>query len=259
MTKYCDGDISTLDKYLSGGNKLILDAGCGAGYSAMLFFGGYLNNNDYLGVDISESVYIARKSFIENGYKGDFIKYDILSLPVNDESFDIIFSEGVLHHTDNTEEAIKQLSSKLKKGGRFLFYVYKKKCPIREFSDDYIRNAIKDLSNEEAWHALMPLTKLGIELGKLNIELNINDDLPLLGIKKGRYNLQRFFYYNFLKTFYKNDLNLEEMNHINFDWFRPLNCHRHSPEEIQEWCEEAGLNLERLYVDESGITVVAVK
>ena len=180
-------------------------------------------------------------------------------MPVADESFDIIFSEGVLHHTDNTEDAIKKLSRKLKKGGRFLFYVYKKKGPVREFSDDYIRNAIKDLSNEEAWHALMPLTKLGIELGKLNTDINVREDIPFLGIKKGRDNLQRFFYYNFLKTFYKDDLPLEEMNHINFDWFRPLNCHRHDPEEIQKWCLEAALKVERLYVDESGITVVAVR
>ena len=52
---------------------------------------------------------------------------------------------------------------------------------------------------------------------------------------------------------------LEEMNHVHFDWFRPLNCHRHTKEEIISFCEEAHLKIEHLNVQKSGITVVARK
>jgi hypothetical protein len=34
------------------------------------------------------------------------------------------------------------------------------------------------------------------------------------------------------------------MNHVNFDWFRPLNCHRQTPEQVRSWCAEAGLDIE---------------
>jgi len=49
------------------------------------------------------------------------------------------------------------------------------------------------------------------------------------------------------------------MNHINFDWFRPLNCQRQTPEEIRLWCGEAGLTIERMDVQDAGITVIARK
>ena len=50
-----------------------------------------------------------------------------------------------------------------------------------------------------------------------------------------------------------------ELNHINFDWFRPLNCHRHTREEILTWCAEADLDILHLNVQDAGITVVAQK
>jgi len=146
-------------------------------------------------VDISEAVEVAEKRFQESGLKGDFLKVSLTDLPVPDNSVDIIFSEGVLHHTDSTEKTLIYLSSKLKKGVRFLFYVYVKKAPVREFKDDLVRNAISRMSNEEAWEALMPLTKLGKYLAELNVELNIPEDIPYLGIRKGKIDLQRFFYW----------------------------------------------------------------
>jgi hypothetical protein len=52
---------------------------------------------------------------------------------------------------------------------------------------------------------------------------------------------------------------MDEMNHINFDWFRPLNCHRHTESEVRLWCEEAKLSIEHMDVSDSGITVVELK
>lgn len=105
----------------------------------------------------------------------------------------------------------------------------------------------------------MPLTKLGKSLGELNIEIDIEGDIPLLGITKGRHNLQRLLYYKVCKAYYRSNYSLDEMNHINFDWFRPLNCHRHTPDEVMEYCRKAKLTIERLHVEESGITVIARK
>ncbi|MEE9604263.1 MAG: class I SAM-dependent methyltransferase [Candidatus Scalindua sp.] len=238
---------------------MILDAGCGAGYSAIAFFDKHLNNNDYLGVDISDAVEVAEKRFKEKGYKADFLKSDLMSLPIPDNSVDMIFSEGVLHHTDNTEKAISYLTKKLNNKGRFLFYVYAKKAVIREFTDDYIREKLKSRTNKEAWEALIPLTKLGIILGKLGVELDIPEDIPFLEIKKGKIDLQRFFYWNICKVFYNENFNLTEMNHMNFDWFRPANCFRHKPEEVLSFCESANLEIEDINVQEAGITIVGVK
>ncbi|MCU0372732.1 MAG: class I SAM-dependent methyltransferase [Ignavibacteria bacterium] len=259
LERYCEGRPEMLKKYLGGGGKIILDAGCGGGYSGSLLFGEELNNNYYLGVDISDAVSNAKRRFQEMNLKGEFLKASILDLPVPDESVDIIFSEGVLHHTDSTEKALKYLAKKIKKGGLFMFYVYAKKAVIREFSDDFIREELKDKTNEEAWEALKPLTKLGIALGELKEEIEVPEEIPYLGIKKGRYNIQRFFYWNIMKAFYRSDFSLEEMNHINFDWYRPLNCFRHTEEEIRKYCLESNLSIEFFNSQEAGFTVIARK
>lgn len=262
LERYFGNNEDHLVEFLNGDNKrkIILDAGCGSGYSALLLFGDLLKDHDYLGVDISEAVNIAKERFLERDIKADFIQSDLMQLDfIPDSSIDIIFSEGVLHHTDSTEKALKYVATKLKKDGYFLFYVYNKKSVIREFTDDYIREQLLPLDDEAAWKKLEPLTKLGKVFGDLNINIEIPEDIDLLEIKKGPINLQRFFYWNICKLYYRSDYNLDEMNHINFDWFRPLNCHRQTSEQVKQWCIEAGLEIQRFDIQESGITVVAKK
>lgn len=261
LEKYFDEDKQKLEALLGSGvqKKSILDAGCGSGGSGLLLFGEYLDKHDYLGVDVSDAVSVGKQRFKELGIPGKFIKSDLNKIPHEYGPFDIIFSEGVLHHTDSVERAIKELSKRLKTDGLFLFYVYVKKAPIREYTDDLIRECLRPLSNEDAWEALVSLTKFGKTLGDLNIEIEVEEDIPFLGINKGTHNLQRLFYYKICKAFYRPDYSVDEMNHINFDWFRPLNCHRHTPEEIQTFCRKAGLSIERMHVEDSGITVIARK
>jgi arsenite methyltransferase len=257
--RYCGGDPELLAQWLSGGRKVIVDAGCGAGFAGILLFGEHLHEHDYLGIDISDAADVARQRFAERGYPGDFLKVSLLDAPLPDGSVDLILSEGVLHHTDSTEGALKHLATKLKPGGRFLFYVYAKKAVVREFTDDYVRERLESLRDEDAWKALEPLTKLGIALGELGVEVDVPEDIPFLGIKAGKIDIQRFFYWNVCKLYYRPDWSFDEMNHVNFDWFRPLNCHRQTPEEVAQWCREAGLTVERMDVQEAGITVVARK
>lgn len=223
------------------------------------FFGEHLKSHDYIGVDISSAVDVARERFDEAGYSGRFIQSSLMEIDLPDESIDLIFSEGVLHHTDSVPDAICALTQKLRKGGRFLFYVYRKKSVLREFTDDYIREQIRELSNDDAWEALRPLTLLGKTLGELNVTVDVKEDVPLLGIPKGEVDLQRLFYWHICKLFYREDIDVEVMNHINFDWFRPLNCIRSTRQDVKSYCELAGLDIEHMDVQNAGITVVGVK
>jgi len=259
LERYCGGDERVVGTWLGGGGRLILDAGCGAGNPALLLFGEHLKSNDYLGVDISSAIDVARQRFSELGLPGDFLRANLMELPVPDGSIDLALSEGVLHHTDNTAAALAAVVRKVKVGGRVMFYVYAKKAPLREFADDHIRSEIRALTDAEAWDALMPLTRLGMALGQLGATVNIPDDVPQLGIKKGQYDLQRFIYWHFCKMYYREDFSEAENNHVNFDWYRPLNSHRHTPEEVRAWCDRLHLAIERLDIQEAGITVVAIR
>jgi arsenite methyltransferase len=242
-----------------GEAPLVLDAGCGAAYSAVELLASRLHRIRYVGMDISDSVDVAAQRFAERGLPGAFIQADLAEPPLVDGCVDVVFSEGVLHHTDSTESALKRLTRLLRPGGRFLFYVYRRKGPIREFTDDYVRARLQELEPKEAWERLLPLTKLGKALGDMHVEVDVPEDVELIGIPAGRIDLQRLFYWHVCKAYHRDDLDLQELNHINYDWYAPRNAHRQSPEEVRGWCAEAGLEIERENVQEAGITVVAKK
>ena len=252
------GDVAAAPWWEDYGERpVLLDAGCGAGFSALELLGERLPRLRYLGVDISGAVDVARTRFRERGLPGLFMQADIVDLPLPDGSVDVILSEGALHHTDSTEGALSALARLLRPGGRFLFYVYNRKGPIREFSDDLIRERLQGMSHEEAWDALLPLTRLGIVLGELDTEIDIPEDIDVLQIPAGRIDLQRLFYWHVFKAFYCPDFSVDEMNHINFDWYAPANAHRQGPDEVRAWCDRVGLQIEREVVEEAGITVIA--
>lgn len=239
------------------GPYALLDAGCGSGNSASLLFDGNWQKLRYVGADISSAVDIARETIAAVAPDCAFLQCDLMKLPFPDQSFDIVFSEGVLHHTPSTRDAILATARLVRPGGLYSIYVYAQKSPAREFTDDHIRETVSRLPQAEAWDRLMPLTKLGKALGDLDIEVDVPEDVDLLGIPKGRVNLQRLFYWHFCKAFYRPDLTLDEMNHINFDWFTPVYSHRQTREQVEQWCGEAGLVIEDLRKEEAGITVLA--
>jgi SAM-dependent methyltransferase len=240
------------------GKCRILDAGCGSGFSTSLWMDPQWQGEFWIGVDISEAVDIARERLgsIRNTH---FIQADILKLPFLGNIFDTIFAEGVLHHTPSTELALRSLVPLLQKGGEIMFYVYRKKGPIREFTDDYVRNIISSLAPEEAWRQLRPLTKLGQALARLRTEVEVPEDIPCLGIRAGRYDIQRLIYWHFSKLFWNEGFTFEENNHVNFDWYHPRYGHRQTEEEVRRWCREAGLSIFHFDEQESGFTVRAIK
>jgi SAM-dependent methyltransferase len=242
-----------------GERPLVLDAGCGAGVSGREVFGPMGERVRYLGADLTDAVDVAKRRFAEIGMDAQFLQADLTKLPLEPGSVDVIFSEGVLHHTDSTEGALKAVAPLLRPGGRILFYVYRRKALIREYTDDAIRAQLQQLSPQEAWNALEPLTRLGIALGELNVELDIPEDVEVLGMKAGKVDLQRWFYYDIAKAYYSPDMTFGEMQHINFDWYAPKNCHRQTEEQVRQWCDEAGLDVEDEHVHQSGITIRARK
>jgi arsenite methyltransferase len=244
-----------------GRRKGILDAGCGSGFSSSLWLNPLWRREEkagWCGLDISTAIDVARERL------GDipgtsFIQGDILQLPFREGSFDTVFSEGVLHHTPSTEAALKSLVPLLESEGQMLFYIYRKKAPIRELTDDHIRGIVSALAPEEAWRALYPLTKLGQALSELHAEVEIQEEIPYLGIKAGRYDLQRLIYWYFVKLFWDESCTFDENHHVNFDWYHPRYAHRHTEEEIRRWCNEAGLSILHFHGEESGFTVRATK
>ena len=257
LERYGFADAEEMRSYFESKDH-VLDLGCGSGYSSSLWMDGRWNGSMWVGVDISTAINVAAKRL---GFQAGthFVQADALQLPFADGAFDAVFSEGVLHHTPSTRAALRSAVQVLRSGGEILFYVYRRKGPIREFSDDYVRAELSAMSPDQAWEALRPLTRLGQLLHEAHAAIEIPEDVPLLGIKAGRIDVQRLFYWHVAKVYWNADLTFDENHHVNFDWYHPTYAHRQSEEEVRGWCGEFGLQIHRCDVQESGITIRAIK
>lgn len=236
--------------------RFILDAGTGIGNSANLFSTN--SQAQVFALDASESIDFAYRKY---GDKPNihFIQADLRNLPFKKRFFDFICSDQVLHHTDNTKSSFRNLVNHLQKKGLISIYVYKKKSPIREFVDDFIREKTTKMSEKECIEFSKDMTYLGKTLSKLKRKIRIKKDIPILDIKAGIYDVQRFVYWNFIKCFWADDGNFERSVGVNFDWYYPKYAFRHTPEEVRQWYKDIGLEITHFDEIESGISVSGTK
>lgn len=225
--------------------RVILDAGCGNGRETIRL--ARLNPEALvIGLDISDAVDAASRN--AKGIPNiRFVQADLCSPPFFKNSFDYIFSFGVLHHTPDTRKAFSALAPLLAQNGEFAFYVYRKKAPLREYSDDFVRETIRTMSLDDAWEEMERLTLFGKALSDLKAQIDI-PAIPTLGIEGGKHDVQRLFYYTVLKCYWRDGWSLEENTHINFDWFYPQYSWRHTVEEVRDWIDEAGMS-EREFIE----------
>jgi SAM-dependent methyltransferase len=100
----------------------VLEVGCGVGTDASRFARAGAR---YAGVDqTSQAIELARRRFALDGLEGTFVEADATALPFPDESFDLVYSHGVLHHIPNTERAVNEIHRVLRDGGTALVMVY---------------------------------------------------------------------------------------------------------------------------------------
>jgi SAM-dependent methyltransferase len=100
----------------------VLEIGCGLGTDGAQFAEA---GADYTGVDLTEAaVDLARKRFELFNLPGKFQTADAENLDFADESFDLVYSHGVLHHTPETRKAVQEIHRVLRPGGRAVVMLY---------------------------------------------------------------------------------------------------------------------------------------
>ncbi len=247
LTLYGFNSEENLRVFLSN-KKTIIDTGCGLGYKAA-WFAELAPHALVLGVDISDSVYIAAKNFkrLTNLF---FFKGDIANTGLRNNVIDFTVCDQVIMHTEIPENTFKHLTDITSPGGEFACYVYSKKALPRELVDDYFRKATHQISNAEMWKFAEQLTELGKRLSELKISFE-SPDIPLLGIKGGTYDIQRFIYWNFLKCFWKEEWGFDLSKSTNFDWYAPSNAKRYSKDEFLTMVEDNHLKVVSFHQEEA--------
>lgn len=236
--------------------KRILDAGCGNGRVTALLQRYAPESSSFVGIDLTAAAVAAEN--LKNLPNVKVREKDLLGDLSDLGTFDLIYCQEVLHHTADPRGAFLNLCHRLAPGGEIAIYVYKLKAPIREYADDFIRDAISSLPYQAAMNEMQEITLLGKTLSELKVKITV-PDVKVLGIEAGEYDIQRFIYHFFLKCFWNPDLTMDENVAINYDWYHPQLCTRHTLEEVKGWFADAGLKVVHDCVDHYGITVRGVR
>ena len=213
--------------------KLILDVGCGMGRFAEVAtrWGARV-----VGIDLSAAAEVAARNLADR----DFVAYqaDVFALPFAPESFDIIYSVGVLHHTPDCEAAVKTLEKYLKPGGTLAVWLYSGYNKWYRFSDIWRRYTHK--MNPKTLHRILKIavpTIYGFEQGLRHI--------PLIGRPSAGI-VRHIFPVNHHK-----DPTWRIMD--TFDWYSPKYQSKHTYEQVFRWFES--MQMEDLRVGEYPIAV----
>ena len=185
--------------------RLVLDAGCGHGRYLQAFA---RMGARVVGLD-------AGRGPEEAGVPHDderiaVVQGSVLAPPFRDQSFDLVFCDGVIHHTPDPEQAFRALARLVRPGGALYVWVYPREHALREALFSSVRMgttrlpgyAVRVLS-----FALAPLT-LGVR--------------SYSGTRLG-------------------NATWAECAQVIHDWLAPPLQSHHTWEEVRGWAEAAGL------------------
>ena len=125
-------------KKFIGYKKKVLEVGCGTGQLSIYFSIG--TNNEVVGLDPTIESLVLAKNFSEKNNISNvkLVNADIFDDVLNDNYFDFIWCNGVLHHTKDPYGAFKILIKSLKINGYVLIGLYNKYGRVRTIIRRYI-------------------------------------------------------------------------------------------------------------------------
>jgi len=163
----------------------VLEIGTGMGCHSEILS---KNSKKFTGIDITNTASkIAKKRFRIKKIKGLIHKMDAENLTFKDNTFDLIWSWGVIHHSSNTEKILNQIHRVLKPGGKAVIMIYYKSWWsyyvfgfffFGIFKRDFLRyKNIFDIINSHSDGAIARFYSINewnflIKRNKLNIEYN---------------------------------------------------------------------------------------
>jgi len=115
---------NNIDPSLFFKDKVVVDAGCGSGkFSATI---AKLGAKKVYGVDIGKKgLKFAKKQALKKSYGSniEYLEGSLLNIPINDTEVDMIWSNGVIHHTLDYNKCLSEFNRILKNNGELFLYV----------------------------------------------------------------------------------------------------------------------------------------
>ena len=121
-------------------NKKVLEFGCGSGIDALEFA---RNGADVTAVDVTENACtLTTELSKEAGVPIKVVQIND-ALPFSDNTFDLVYSFGVLHHIPNVESVLAEIHRVLKPDGNIIAMLYNKDSLLYAYSIVYL-HGLKD-------------------------------------------------------------------------------------------------------------------
>ena len=189
--------------------KLVLDAGCGGGrYTRVAAdHGAYV-----VGVDRSSAVEKARSLTSEHA-NVQLVQADLTRLPFRPQTFDAVFSIGVLHHSPDCRASFDAVAKMVKPGGTLSVWLYRK----NSWPQECVNDAARWISGRMSRAALLRWSRFGAFIG----------GIPVVG--------QAFSKVVNVSTHPDPQLRICDT----FDWYSPVHQSHHTLEEVRQWFHEA--------------------
>lgn len=213
--------------------KLVLDAGCGMGRYAEVAsrYGARV-----IGIDLTRAVESARQNLADRE-DVQILQANLLKPPFPDQTFDFIYSIGVLHHTPNCEAAFRGLVRLLKPGGKIVIWLYQGYNRASYRVSDLYRKVTTRLPNRllhSLCYAAVPIYHVEGALNRIYLR-------PIAKIIK-----------TLLPVNHHPDARWRVLN--TFDWYSPRYQSKHTYEEVFRWFESEGLINNRVLGSPIGVS-----
>jgi SAM-dependent methyltransferase len=194
----------------------VLDAGCGLGRETLALrevTGAEL----VVGVDLNSALAESREA-ADPPPGVHFVVASLFALPFPDASFDLVYAQGVLHHTHSTQNALRAVARHVREGGYLFVWLY-------ALEDRLVERRLRRRAATAAEAVVRPLVARSTPRARRTF-----------------FRLARAVAHPRLRSRMRHGERWQPMDTEAFlrDWLSPRYAHRHGWNEVIEWLEELG-------------------